>query len=113
MNLKEIVNIVNGEVITNHDTDLSFIYAFASDLMSDVLTLNKENVLLITGLSNLQIIRTAEVVDIKGILLVRNKKPTNEMIELAKQAKVTLITSPFSMFHVCGLLYKEGLKPIF
>jgi len=113
MNIKDIVNIIEGKILVGPFIEVDFSLGFASDLMSDVLTLDKENVLLITGLSNLQIIRTAEVVDIKGILLVRNKKPTSEMIDLASQSKITIITSPLSMFHVCGLLYKEGLKPVF
>jgi len=113
MDIHRICDIINGKIITEGLRELYFTYGFASDLMSDVLTIDKDNVLLITGLCNLQIIRTAEVVEIKGILLVRNKKPTDDMIELAEKSKIILVTSPYSMFHVCGLLFNEGLKPIF
>ncbi len=88
-------------------------YAFASDLMSDVLTLDSNNVMLITGLANPQVIRTAEMSDISLVVIARGKKCSSEMIELARDCQITLIESPYSLFRICGNLFHEGIKPIF
>lgn len=88
-------------------------FAFGSDLMSDVLTLEDEDILLITGLSNPQTIRTAEMADIKMVIIARGKEITYEMKQLAQDNGITLLTSPFSMFKICGLLHEQGLKPLF
>jgi predicted transcriptional regulator len=88
-------------------------YAFGSDLMSDVLTLDSQDILLITGLSNPQTIRTAEMADINTIIIARGKQITNEMIEIAKESDITLISSPYSLFKICGILYNAGLKAIY
>lgn len=87
--------------------------AFGSDLMSDVLTLEDDDILLITGLANPQTIRTAEMADISLIIIVRGKEVTEEMKDLAKENEITILSSPFSLFKVCGVLYQNGLKPIF
>jgi len=86
---------------------------FSSDLMSDVLTLDTESLLLITGLSNTQTIRTAEMADIQYILFVRNKKTTGEMIQLAEENNMVILETSFSMFKASGILYSEGLKPVY
>lgn len=88
-------------------------FAFGSDLMSDVLTLEEHDILLITGLANPQTIRTAEMADISLIIIVRGKEVTEEMKKLARENEITVLSSPFSMFKVCGLLYEIGLKPMF
>ncbi len=88
-------------------------YGFGSDLMSDVLTLEDKTPLLITGLSNIQVIRTAEMADLSAILIVRNKQVTKEMVELAKENDIVLMSTSLSLFKVCGILYKHGLKSIF
>lgn len=88
-------------------------HAFGSDLMSDVLTLEDDDILLITGLANPQTIRTAEMADIKMIIIARGKEITNEMKQLAEDNGITLLSSPFSLFKVCGLLHEQGLKPVF
>ena len=87
--------------------------AFSSDLMSDVLTLDTENLMLITGLNNLQTIRTAEMADVRCILFARNKRPDKEMITLAEKENITLLISEKSVFHLSGLLFGAGLKPVF
>ena len=81
--------------------------------MSDVLTLLADDILLITGLSNNQAIRTAEMSDISHILFVRDKVPTPTMISLAEEHNITLITTPYSMFRSSGLLFKHGLDPVY
>jgi hypothetical protein len=87
--------------------------AFASDLMSDVLTLKNDNLVLITGLVTLQTIRTAEMADINCIIFVRNKKASPEMVRLAMENGIDLIECKFSMFRTSGLLYQSGLKPVY
>ena len=81
--------------------------------MSDVLTLRITDFLLVTGLSNIQSIRTAEMSDLKYILIVRDKKVTQDMIELAEDNDMTIITTEFSMFKTSGLLFNAGLKPVY
>jgi len=69
--------------------------------------------MLITGLANLQSIRTAEMSDLKYILLVRGKTPSQEMIDLAEESGMVLIVSPYSMFKASGILYQAGMKGVF
>ncbi|MBN1117703.1 MAG: hypothetical protein JXA77_10890 [Bacteroidales bacterium] len=114
MNIQEIINLVDGESIClSGDSDFEVKRAFASDLMSDVLTLNTEGLLLITGLANMQTIRTAEMAEIKNILFVRNKKPGKEMIELAREEGMNLFLCKKSMFSTCGILHQAGLNPVY
>lgn len=114
MEIKRIVELTNARLITGNRKDLGEVKnAFSSDLMSDVLTLDEENILLITGLANVQLIRTAEMVDIHVIILARNKKATPEMIELAEENGLILMESPYSIFRVSGILYTNGLKAIY
>lgn len=111
--ISEIIDLLDAKIVCGCMNDQSIEYAFASDLMSDVLTLDAENLLLITGLSNLQAIRTAEMSDITHILFVRNKTVTEDMIKLANELNLTLLQCPWSMFKASGILYGAGLKPVF
>jgi len=86
-------------------------YAFASDLMSDVLAFALAGALLITGLTNIQIIRTATMLDMTGIVFVRNKRPLEEAVTLAKKLDIPVLLCQMSMFETCGVLYQAGLKP--
>ena len=114
MQLIDIAGTIQARLITSAETGhCKFERAFSSDLMSDVLTLNSENLLLITGLNNLQTIRTAEMAEIKAILFARNKVPTREMIDLANKEGIALLVTDKSMFHASGLLFQAGLKPVF
>jgi predicted transcriptional regulator len=114
MTSKEIAQIIGGEIIcSGSNQEINIGKAFASDLMSDVLTIDTDNLLLLTGLNNLQTIRTAEMAEVKCILLVRNKKPSEEMLTLAAKENITIITSEKSLFYVSGLLYSAGIKPVY
>jgi hypothetical protein len=114
MTIREIAEIIDGKVICCEDkVSTSVEYAFSSDLMSDVLTIEKENLLLITGLANLQTIRTSEMSDISCIIFARDKKIGEEMVALARENNMILVESPHSMFHISGELYKAGIKSIY
>ncbi len=114
MKISEIVTLVEGRLVcgdAQHDREV--FYGFASDLMSDVLTLLDEQILMITGLTNTQAIRTAQMSDIHVILFTRGKNPTPAMISLAREEDIALITTPFSSFKSSALLFTAGLKPIY
>jgi predicted transcriptional regulator len=113
MKLKEIAQLVQAEVLCGEaNLDYEQKNAFASDLMSDVLTIKVDDFMLITGLANLQSIRTAEMSDVKCVLLVRGKEATDEMIELAQENGMVLMHTQFSMFKTAGILYSAGLNPM-
>ena len=114
MKIKDVVGLIEGSLITGSENlDNRVEMAFASDLMSDVLTVKTDNLLLLTGLVNIQAIRTAEMSDINCVVFVRNKKVTEEMIRIAKENRITIIQSPYSMFKVSGILFNAGIKPVF
>ena len=111
MLLSKIKEILNAEVIYGKDMlNINIRYGCGADLMSDVLAFIKEEALLLTGLTNSQLIKTAEIVDIKAICLVRGKNPDNDCIELAKNKKIPLLKTKLPMYEACGRLYKEGLS---
>jgi hypothetical protein len=114
MNLQDILLAINGRIICGENRlSEEFNYAFASDLMSDVLTIQIANFILITGLVNVQTLRSAEMADINCVIIVRNKKTPSDFIELAKQNNITLIECSYSMFKTCGILYNIGLKAVY
>lgn len=114
LTIKDISEKIDGHIVCCEENKSAKVeYAFSSDLMSDVLTLQKENLVLITGLSNLQTVRTSELSDITCIIIGRDKKINKEIISLAKANDIVLIESAYSVFRISGELYKAGLKPIF
>jgi hypothetical protein len=114
MKVGEIAKLLEGKILYNPEqSDQEVYYAFASDLMSDVLTVDTDKLLLITGLANVQTVRTAEVADILVIVIARGKRATREMINLAKENDIILIETTFSVFKTAGLLYSVGLKPLY
>lgn len=114
MTLREINTLLEGTLVSGEKRiDDSVEFAFASDLMSDVLTIKRDHFLLLTGLANIQSIRTAEMSDAPYIVLCRNKEVTEEMLELAVENNILIIKSKFSMFRCAGLLYKAGIKPVY
>ena len=114
MTLKEIAELLEAKVLCGHDRlNEEHETAFASDLMSDVLTLGDYNPVILTGLCNMQTIRTCEMGNLDIIVLVRKKKASEEMIEEAEDEGMVVMESDFSMFKACGLLFNAGMKPIF
>ena len=114
MTTEELTQVIGGRVVCRPAGAGSPVeFGFSSDLSSDVLTVSADAVLLITGLSTIQTIRTAIVADISHILFVRNKCVADDMIELAWQHEMTLMECNASMFRASGLLFSRGLKPVY
>ena len=113
MTLQSIVDKLGATVALGAERlDTEVEHAFASDLMSDVLTL-KDTPVLVTGLCNVQTIRTYDMANLDVVVFVRNKRPTEDMIELAEDNDMVLICSQYSMFKTCGLLWELGMKPLY
>lgn len=113
MKLRDIVEKLEATVVLGDDKlDQDVEKVFASDLMSDVLTL-KETPMLVTGLCNVQTIRTCDMASLEVVVFVRNKKPTEDMVELAADNDMVLIQCSYSMFKTCGILYQSGLLPLY
>ena len=112
MLLSEIKNILGAEFLGCDETLLEkdIKTAFGSDLMSDVLAFVDEQAMLLTGLINSQVIRTAEMMDITAICFVRGKMPAEDVIELAKEKEIALLSTPKTMYTCCGLLYEKGIR---
>ncbi|MEW6108202.1 MAG: hypothetical protein AB1632_03390 [Nitrospirota bacterium] len=111
MKISEIRHILNAVIISrDEDMDTDIMRAYCADLMSDVLAFSITNSLLITHLTNAQVIRTAEVADIKAIVFVESKRPDIETIAMADGKKIPLLVTGFSMFDTCGRLYEKGLR---
>ena len=114
MKIQEIAQLVDGEIVgAPADDNYVVEKAFASDLMSDVLRFSMDETVLITGLCNNQTMRTAEMADLRVVLLGRDKQPDEDMLALAEDLDITLIKSKFSIFKISGILYGAGLKPLY
>ncbi len=114
MKISEVLELCNARLVCGDDrTGNEVLSAFSSDLMSDVLMLPAQKILLITGLCNIQTIRTAEMADIRCILFVRNKKASEEMKQLARENGLVIMETPFSLFRASGLLFARGLSPVY
>ena len=110
MKLREILELIEGNVISKDaDLDLEIQMGCGADLMSDVLAFTHEGTLLMSGLTNPQVVRTAEMAGIKAIVFVRGKLPPPETISLAEEKGVPLLASKYTMFETCGRLYQAGL----
>ena len=110
MNVKEMMKIVSGTLLTP-DVPLTREVkgGCGADLMSDVLASIKPEAVLLTGLCNIQVVRTAQMADVCAIVFVRGKMPSADTIELAAEESIPLISSPFGTFELCGRLFRAGL----
>lgn len=110
MTINDIKDLLDAQVLCGEEhLDKEVHSACGSDMMSDVLAYVKDQAVLLTGLVNAQVIRTAEMMDMICIVFVRSKQPTPEMIELAKESGVAVLTTPKRMYEACGILYSSGL----
>jgi predicted transcriptional regulator len=109
--LKKIAKILEAIIVLNLDNleDINIQWACSADLMSDVLFYYAPHSILITGLTQPQVVTTAEIAGIKSIVFVQNKKPPKETVELAEQKRIALLTTPYCMYTASGKLFQEGL----
>ncbi len=111
MKISTIKELLNAEVLCNEEMLSHEVYsACGSDMMSDVLAFVKNQAVLLTGLVNAQVIRTAEMMDMVCVVFVRAKKPSPEMIELAKECGLVVLSTDVRMYEACGKLYANGLN---
>ncbi|MEA3339162.1 MAG: DRTGG domain-containing protein [Chloroflexota bacterium] len=110
MKLGKVLEVIEGKMISeNVDLEQEIKMGCGADLMSDVLAFTHEGTLLMSGLTNPQVVRTAEMAGIKAIVFVRGKIPPPETVALAEQKDIPLLASKYTMFETCGRLYKAGL----
>jgi len=114
MNLREIVNLLGAQVLAGNDLidGIEVEHCFSADLMSDVLGRTHANGILITGLTNPQAVRTADIADIKAVCVVRGKQPEVGSVALAIQKDIPLFVTKLTMFEACGILYMKGLRGV-
>ncbi|HTY23534.1 MAG TPA: hypothetical protein VMC85_10415 [Desulfomonilaceae bacterium] len=110
MKLRDILEILSARVLVEHQgLDGEIPMAGAADLMSDVLAFGSEGMMLMTGLTNPQVVRTAEMAGINVVVFVRDKTPPPETVELAKDSGITILITRYTMYEACGRLYQAGL----
>lgn len=110
MTIKKVQSLLDAELLHGDqylEEDIDF--AFSSDMMSDVLAYADEHSILITGLCNPQVVRTAEMLDIICIVFVRSKMPSQDIIDLANEKGIVILKTAHGMFTTCGILYSNGL----
>ena len=111
MKLIEIKEMLEAEVISGEDKlEMKVSLGCAADLMSDILAFGKPDSILLTGLTNLQVINTANISDMKAVCFVRGKRPDENIIRAAKRNNLVILFTNLPMFETCGRLYKKGLK---
>lgn len=108
--LREVKEILDAEVFVGHNQlGMEVKTAFGADLMSDVLAFAKAGSLLLTGLTNPQVVRTSDVLDIAAIIIVRGKRPLPETIQLAEELQIPLLSTKYILFETAGRLYTKGI----
>lgn len=111
LTLREIMKALKAQVLCcEENLEVAAFSACGCDLMSDVLAFTKPESILLTGLTNSQVVRTAELLDLKAVIFVRAKMPTDEVIEMARSCGIPLLSSPYPLYESCGLLYSKGLR---
>ena len=110
MTVRDIIEILEAKVITAAVLDVEVHTACGSDMMSDVLAFVKDQSVLLTGLLNPQVVRTAEMMDMRCIVFVRGKVPDESIVKLAQEMGITLLNTRYRMFTACGRLYESGLR---
>ena len=111
MKISKVQSLLNAHVLCGEEHLETEVHsACGSDMMSDVLAYVKNQAVLLTGLVNPQVIKTAEMMDMRCIVFVRNKKPSPQMLEMADDVGITLLATAETLFTACGVLYDNGLR---
>ncbi len=112
MKIRQIAELLDAEVLSGENLlEEEVLAACGSDMMSDVLAYVKDQAVLLTGLVNPQVIRTAMMMDMRCLVFVRSKRPTPEMLELATENHIAVLATERRMYEACGRLYEAGLRP--
>ena len=110
MKISELQELLGANVLCCEENLEKEVYsAFGCDLMSDVLACVTDQAVLLTGLVNPQVIRTAEMMDMVCVVFVRSKEPSEEMLELAKEMDIVVMSTEKRLYDSCGILYAGGL----
>ncbi len=113
MTIADMVNILHARVLCGEDRLSTPVHtACCSDLMSDVLAFVNEKTVLITGLTNPHVLRTADMLDLKCIVFARGKVPGEDLLEQAREQKLVVMTTGVTAFTACGMLYEAGLRGV-
>ena len=111
MKIREIAEVLSAKVLTPEaDLEREVFTACGSDMMSDVLAYVKDQAVLLTGLNNPQVIRTADMMDMVCVVFVRGKVPEQALLDMAEQKDIVVMTTEKTMFYACGMLYDCGFK---
>ena len=111
MTIREMQEVLDAKFLYGQElADLDVQFVFSADMMSDVLAYCGQCSVLITGLCNPQVVRTAEMLDICCIIFVRGKMPDEHMLALAKGKSIAVLATEHFMFTTCGILYENGLR---
>lgn len=109
MFLKDVLSVLDATPVCAYDENIEIKSVCACDLMSDVLAFVKEQSMLLTGLNNPQAVRTAEMMDMKAIVMVRGKTPDPEVVKLAEEKGIALLKTDLTMYICAGKLYNAGI----
>lgn len=113
MRLQDVRDILQCEVLTEgDDLTVDVQYVVASDGMSEILAFAKSKELMITGLTNIQAVRTADIAGVTAVIFCRGKRPDSRVIEFAKKKKIPVLATKMVMFDICAILYNKGLKGV-
>lgn len=113
MRLDQLARHIDADVVYGQEMleTIEINQVYGADLMSDVLAFAQPGALLLTGLTNIQIVRTAQMMDLPAVIFVRGKYPQKEAVDLAVSLGMPVMVCHKSMFETCGILFKEGLSP--
>ncbi len=111
MKLSEVRRVLRAEVLSGEELldEVEALSACGADLMSDVLAFTKERTLLCTGLTNPQVVRTAELIGLCGLVFVRGKRPPGEVVAMAAERHLPVLLTTYPLYETCGLLFAAGL----
>ncbi len=111
MRIADIVALLKAEVLAGHSKmGLNIAAALGTDLLSEVLVAPRDETVLLTGLTNVQVVRTAGLLEIRAVVLARGKRPDPETLRLAEETDLPLIATEHTLFESCGILYQAGLR---
>ena len=111
MKIREISEKLCADIVCGEDQlDCEVFTACSSDMMSDVLAFTKSNTLLCTGLTNMQVVRTADMTELSGLVFVRGKVPDQDIVEAAVEDMLPVLLTEYTLFEACGILYAAGIR---